>query len=360
MKNIALLFSLILLAAFSANAQESRKYSNEFLNIGVGARAAGMSNSVVASTQDVYSGYWNPAGLAGIENNLQVGLMHSEYFAGIANYDYGSFATKLDNNKGTIGASFIRFGVDGIVNTFDLIQNGVINYDRITYFSAVDYAFLFSYAKNTKIKNLTWGSNVKVVHRKVGPFAKAWGFGLDFGMQYKTENGWHFGANARDVTSTFNAWSFTFTDDQKEVLEQTDNDIPENNIEVTLPKLLLGVGKRFNLSQKFTLAAEANFDMTFDGRRNTVIKGDPVSVDPHLGLEFGYKDLVFIRSGVGNIQQELDIDNQEQTTFQPNVGIGLKIKNLYLDYALSDVGDNSAALYSNVFSIKLVFDRIEK
>ena len=61
------------------------KYSNEFLAVGVGARAFGMSNSVSASTVDVTAGFWNPAGLMGLETDADVGLMHAEYLAGIAN-----------------------------------------------------------------------------------------------------------------------------------------------------------------------------------------------------------------------------------------------------------------------------------
>ncbi|TXI84441.1 MAG: hypothetical protein E6Q38_01955, partial [Crocinitomicaceae bacterium] len=57
------LFTIIL---FTANSQESTvapKYSNEFLAIGLGADALGLGNAVVAQTDNVYSGYWNPAGL---------------------------------------------------------------------------------------------------------------------------------------------------------------------------------------------------------------------------------------------------------------------------------------------------------
>ena len=39
--------------------------------------------------------------------------------------------------------------------------------------------------------------------------------------------------------------------------------------------------------------------------------------------------------------------------FQPNIGVGVKIKALTIDYALTDIGDQSVALYSNVFSLKL-------
>jgi hypothetical protein len=37
------------------------------MNIGVDAAALGMANTAVASTNDVNSGYWNPAGLMQLE-----------------------------------------------------------------------------------------------------------------------------------------------------------------------------------------------------------------------------------------------------------------------------------------------------
>jgi len=95
-------------------AQTSRSYSNEFLNIGVDAAALGMSNAVVASSADVNSGYWNPAGLVHIEDN-EFALMHSNYFANIANYNYIAYAMPLDEQS-AIGLSLIRFGVDDILD----------------------------------------------------------------------------------------------------------------------------------------------------------------------------------------------------------------------------------------------------
>jgi hypothetical protein len=61
-------FLLFLLFPLVINAQALRNYSNEFLTIGVDAAALGMSKSVVASTNDVNSGYWNPAGLVNIKD----------------------------------------------------------------------------------------------------------------------------------------------------------------------------------------------------------------------------------------------------------------------------------------------------
>jgi hypothetical protein len=80
--NFFIVFALFTTLSF---AQTARKYSNEFMNIGVDAAALGMSNAVTACSNDVNSGYWNPAGLIGLEDK-QVSLMHASYFANIAQY----------------------------------------------------------------------------------------------------------------------------------------------------------------------------------------------------------------------------------------------------------------------------------
>jgi hypothetical protein len=348
-----LLLSCLLLCfcQFAVGQIASRKYSNEFLQIGVGARALAMSNSYVASVDDVTSGYWNPAGLTGIQSNRQVSLMHAEYFAGIAKYDYGSFAAKLDD-KSAFGLSFIRFGVDNIPNTTELIDaGGNINYDRITSFSAADYAFIASYARKTGIEGLSVGVNAKVVHRLVGEFAKAWGFGLDAGAQYRLGQ-WKFGAMARDITSTFNAWNYTLNQQTIDVWTRTGNEIPQNSIEVTLPRLILGGGRYFQLNEKFSLLAETNLNFTFDRKRNVLISSNATSIDPHAGMELGYGGFVFLRAGIGNIQYVTDLYGRRQTSLQPNMGLGVKIGSFTIDYALTDIGDQSVALYSNIFSLK--------
>jgi hypothetical protein len=291
---------------------------------------------------------------------MQVGLMHSEYFAGIAKYDYGAIARRLDSSS-AFSLSFVRFGVDNIPNTTELIDAaGNVDYDKITQFSAADYAFLLSYARTpAHIKGLKLGGSAKIIRRIVGDFAGAWGFGLDAGAQYE-HKGWMFGAMARDITTTFNAWSYSLTDEMKDVFAATGNEIPVNSVEITLPRLILGAARKFDMMKDLTLLAEINTDMTFDGKRNVLIKSDPISVDPHFGLEFGYKGMVFLRGGVMNIQKEQTVTGKEITTLQTNFGVGVRIKRISIDYAKTDIGDNSVALYSHVVSIRLDINRQAK
>ena len=345
---------LLLLLSSLVSAQTTRKYSNEFMNIGVDAKAFGMANAVVANIDDVNSGYWNPAGLLNLEDN-QIALLHSSYFANIANYDYVGFGMPIDD-RSAIGLSLIRFGVDDILDTTQLIdEQGNINYDRISLFSTADYGLTFSYARDLPVQGLKFGVNAKVIRRIIGDFASSWGFGLDFAMQFENNNNWKFGVMARDITTTFNAWSF---DDEKlatvqDAIDGQNQEVPEST-EITIPKLQIGASKKWIFHYDYSLLAEVDLNVRFE-QNNDIFSSSFASVNPALGFEFGYVDLVFLRGGLGNFQNELQIDNSEQVRFQPSFGVGFNYKGIAIDYAFTDIGDNSAALYSNVFSVKIDF-----
>ncbi len=352
---------LLILSTFGLAGYAQSKYSNEFLSLGLGARGLAMSNTMCALTDDVTSAYWNPAGLTRMDKRYQLALMHAEYFAGIAKYDYGGLAYKIDTNQ-SVAFSYIRFGVDNIMNTTQLIdEQGNVDYDRITYFSAADNAFLLSYAYAfPQVPGLSVGANAKIVHRKIGQFAKSWGFGIDFGLMYNRK-GWQAGLMLRDGTSTFNAWRYSLTDDVIAVFEETGNEIPENGLEVTVPALLLGGGKTVHFGKGFHGTFALGLDCTFDGKRNSLIKSNVMSIDPHLGMEFDYKKIVALRMGIGNVQQEPDFDGKMKTTLQINFGVGVNIKNVVaIDYAFTDLGNLSIAQYSHVVSLRVSIDKFKK
>lgn len=339
---IALVSSLI-------NAQAFRNYSNEFLNIGVDAAALGMSKSVVATSNNVNSTYWNPAGLVGLED-YQGSLMHSSYFAGIANYNHAAFAMPIDKES-ALGVSIIRFGVDDILNTTALIDNdGNIDFNRISLFSAADYAFNFSYARNLIFKDLKLGVNAKIIRRIIGDFAASWGFGFDIGLQFERKS-WRFGLMARDITTTYNSWAI-----DEEEFESIQNAIPgqnqelPENTEITKPKLQIGVAKDWRLGRFFNLQSEFDLNIRFE-QTNDIFSSEIISVDPSVGLQLDYEKIVFLRLGVGNFQNTTNFDDSRSLSIQPNFGVGFNYKGIQIDYALTNIGSVGNALFSNIFSI---------
>ncbi|KGO93384.1 hypothetical protein Q766_08780 [Flavobacterium subsaxonicum WB 4.1-42 = DSM 21790] len=323
------------------------------MSIGVDAAALGMSNAVTSSTADVNAGYWNPAGLLGVQDK-QLALMHASYFANIAQYDYAAFAMPLEDRRSAIGVSIIRFGVDDILNTTQLIDSeGNIDYNRISLFSAADYGITLSYARAAPLDGFNYGVNAKVIRRVIGKFANSWGFGFDLGFQYQTKNEWKFGLMLRDITTTYNVWNIN-EDEYATVsgaVAGQNQELPETS-EITLPKAQFGMSKKFIFHYDYSLLAAVNLNMQF-AKTNDIVNLDFVSIDPAAGFEFGYLDLVFLRAGVGNFQNEKQIDNSTSLSFQPNIGLGFKYRGISVDYALTDIGDQSVALYSNIFSLKV-------
>ena len=341
---------VIILLPLITNGQSFRNYSNEFLNIGVDAAALGMSKSVVATTNDVNSIYWNPAGLIYVQD-YEGSLMHASYFAGIANYDYAAFAMPIDTQS-VIAFSIIRFGVDNILNTTELIDNqGNINFNNVSLFSAADYAFNISYARKLLFKDLSFGINTKVIRRVIGDFATSWGFGFDAGIQFDRNN-WKFGLVIRDITTTYNTWSIN-----QEEFDKIKNAIPGQNqeapetIEITKPKVQFGVARKFKIGREFSLLTEVDFNIRF-AKTNDLISTSLVSIDPTFGFQLDYTELVYLRGGIGNIQNTTQFDGSNELSLQPNFGIGFKYNGIQIDYALTNIGSVGSALFSNIFSIK--------
>lgn len=357
-----LICAFVFLFATAVDAQaQFRKYSNEFLNIGAGARSLGMGGANVASVHGTTAGYWNPARLSTVKDHPNLALMHTEYFSGIGKYDFASIAFPINENKRTLGISLMRFGVDDIPNTLYLVEpDGSVNYNNIETFSSADYALLVSMSQVLKENGddyrLSFGGNVKVIHRQVGSFAKAWGFGIDAGI-HLLNGPWKLGAVLRDVTTTFNAWSFSFTEREKQVLYLTNNDIPQQSTELTAPRLLLGGAYDFRLGENIRLTPEAMLETTFDGKRNTLVKTEFASIDPRAGLELGFKDVVFVRAGISNFQQGLkdgDTTNQKKVwIYQPSLGAGFRIKSVQIDYAFTNLANQNSPLYTHVFSLNI-------
>jgi hypothetical protein len=167
----------------------------------------------------------------------------------------------------------------------------------------------------------------------------------------------------RDITTTFNTWTIN-KEELRPIFNQTNNEIPGNSTEITLPKAIFGASRSFKITNKVDVLASADLVFTFDGRRNVLVKSRFTSIDPQLGAEFDYEDKFFFRMGVGNFQRVKDFSFAEQSnestfwSFQPNVGMGIKLEDFTIDYALTDIGNVAESPYSHVFSILYSLEKL--
>ena len=255
------------------------------------------------------------------------------------------------DKQSAVGISIIRFGVDDILNTTELIDSeGNIDFNRISLFSSVDYAFNMAYARNLIFKDLKFGVNAKIVRRIIGDFASSWGFGFDAGIQFDRNN-WKFGVMVRDITTTFNSWAIDEDEFNKikDAIPEQNQELPETT-EITKPKVQVGVAKTWQVGRLFNLLTEVDVNMRF-AKTNDIFSSDAVSIDPAVGFQLDYDNLVYLRAGVGNFQYITEYNESKSFSMQPNFGVGFKYNGIKIDYALTNIGSVGNALYSNIFSI---------
>jgi hypothetical protein len=257
------------------------------------------------------------------------------------------------DKQSALGISIIRFGVDDILNTTELIDNqGNIDFNRISLFSAADYALNISYARNLIFKDFYIGVNAKVVRRTIGDFANSWGVGLDAGIQYEKGN-WKFGLMIRDISTTYNIWNIDEDafDSIQDAIPNQNQELPETT-EITKPKIQFGIARTFNLSRFFNLLTEVDLNMRF-AKTNDLISTDIASIDPAIGFQLDYENFVFLRAGIGNFQNTTEFDGSKNLSLQPNFGVGFVYNGIQIDYALTNIGSVGNALFSNIFSVKI-------
>ncbi|WP_020404209.1 PorV/PorQ family protein [Gracilimonas tropica] len=348
------IFILIPMLSLAQSAQA--KYGNDFLSTGSGARALGMGGAHVALTNDVTAAYWNVAGLTELQSP-QIMYMHSERFSGIVGYDYGAAAMPLKDDKGAVAISFFRQGVDNIANTLnawdrerDQPKGNVEDY--ITRFSAADMAVFFSYATQ-RTERLSYGASAKIIHHKLGPFAQAWGYSLDVGAKYKTDFA-NFGVSVRDLTTMQKMWDVDEAafGDYEAQFDSLGATLPTGQNEYVLPSLKVGASKLFPVGEDFLVTAAADFDLLFENRQAYYINVGRMSVEPHIGGEVSYKQVIALRAGL----TDFITDPVSGFSVSPTLGMGLNISSFVLDYGFASFAGASSDLgFTHRISLRFDF-----
>lgn len=345
------------------------KYGSDFLNAGAGARAMAMGQTQTAISDDATSLFWNPAGLMQL-HQPDLFLMHSERFAGTVAYDFIGLAWPLSasetpstNNESkssqykavipqaVVAFGVIRQGVDGIQNTLNA-WDPERNRPRedaesfIEEFNVSDLAFYLSYAQSlrlnlnslsTKSLQITTGASLKAIHHNLGPFANAWGYGLDAGIQARTEK-WRLGLQVTDLLPMMKFWTVD-TEALAPLQTEYGDFLPTGKNEKVLPALRFGMARKISFSEAFSgpmsqieLLVSSDLQFRAENRQAYYINLGRISLEPHIGLEGSYRNIVYIRTGL----TDFILPDGENITMTPSVGTGLKLGKLRIDYGFTD------------------------
>lgn len=172
MRKIAIVLVLSLMAGTSL-AEFSKVGSSgaQFLKIGVGSKYQAMGEASVALANDVYAAYWNPAGLAEIEN-ATIGFTNVNWLLDI-DLNYIALA-KYFEDVGVFGVSATVLSMDDQeITTFEQ-QDGTGNY-----YSSVSYTVGVSFARQLTAQ-FAFGTTIKYVGERIHN-EKSEGFAFDFG-----------------------------------------------------------------------------------------------------------------------------------------------------------------------------------
>lgn len=181
---------LIVTAAIPLAAQGMNNSLLAYSRMGVGARVIAMGEAGSTVTNDVVSGYWNPAGLTRMKD-FEVGTMINVSMGYDRSHNYASFGNRF--GLGALALSWVNANVVGL-DGFDENENPTGT------FSDSENSFMLSYANN--IGKFSFGVSPKFYLSTLQGETET-GYGLDLGAKFDINQYVELGVMARDLYSQF-------------------------------------------------------------------------------------------------------------------------------------------------------------
>ena len=326
--NKTLILILFLGISSISNAQLFRSTSKvgttagQFLKIAPGARATAMGGALTSIGSDIYSAYYNPAGVAIANSNGQLTFNHANWLADM-NYDFAAGALNIEG-LGTIFATLTSFRVpEEKVRTFQNPEGDG------RYWDAGGLAIGMGYARQLTDR-FSFGFTLKYIHESIWNSASS-GFAFDIGMIYRTPfNDLMIGAAMTNYGSKMrlDGRDIRFNYDPNDDINSGPNNIPAEykTDEFDLP-LLFRFGMSMNLVNTRYIRLTGSVDAVHPNDNSEYINS---------GLEFAYDESFFIRAGY----RQMFMNNSEGgLTFGGGLKFGIT-RNLrvILNYGYADYG----------------------
>lgn len=328
-KEIKILTVILILGLASvSNAQLFRSTSKvgttaaQFLKITPGARAVAMGSALTAIDGDMYSAYYNPAGVARSTGNGQVVFNHASWLADMS-YDFAAASLNIDG-LGTIFATLTSFSVpEDKVRTFANPEGDG------RYWDAGAIAIGMGYARQLTDR-FSFGIQAKYIHESVWNTSSS-AFAIDVGTLYETPfNGLKIGAAISNFGSTMqlSGRDIQFNYDPNDDIESGPNNIPAvyEMAEFNLP-LTFRIGLSMDVFNSRFFRVTGALDAVHPNDNTEYLNS---------GLEFAYDEMFFVRAGYRSLYK----DNSEEGL---TLGGGIKYKlidnlKIYLNYGYADFG----------------------
>lgn len=294
----------------------------QFLKIGAGARAIGMGGAYTALSNDIYSVYWNPAGIAGINNSTELAFNHAEWLADMS-YDFAAGALNM-GELGVLSASFMSFSVpEDNVTTLENPDGDGRTWD------AGSIAIGIGYAKNLTDR-FSIGFQAKFIRERVWN-SSATGFALDVGTLYRTPfNDLVIGASISNFGTTMrlDGRDIRFNDDPNDNLDTGPNNIPA-----------LYQTDGFDLPLTFRIGLAMDVINTRYFRFTTALDATHPNDNTeyvNIGGEICYDEVFFVRAGYKSLFKD---NSEEGLTFGGGLKYGLSDNfKVFINYAYADYG----------------------
>jgi hypothetical protein len=293
-----------------------------FLNIDAGARGVGMGGAFVSVGEDISAMYWNPAGIARL-NQTETTFSNTKWIADVS-YNFAAVAVPM-GQFGTLGINAIFLTMDDMVRTTINEPDGTGET-----FSAGDYAFGLTYARKLTDR-FSIGFNAKYIQQRIW-HTTATGFALDIGTLFDTQfRGVKIGMSISNYGTKMQL-------DGQDLRTQTDLDtkIAGNNPSIDA---YLAAGK-FDLPLIFRVGMSVDllkgmYDSNLIFSMDALHPNDDVE-SINVGMEYTFHKMVSLRWGYKSLFAR---DSEEGLCF--GGGINYKLfsqTTLHLDYAWGDFG----------------------
>ncbi len=308
-------------AQLSSGTSRVGTTAGQFLKIGAGARAIGMGEAFTAFGTDVYSIYYNPAGLARGTKQTEMTFNHAEWLADMS-YDFAAAVFNM-GDFGSLAASFTSLSVPE-----DLVRTEAAPEGDGRKFDAGFMAIGVAYSKNLTDR-FSVGFQGKYIRESIWN-SSASGFALDLGTFYVTPfNDMVIGASISNFGSTMklDGRDNKFNTDPNDDMNSGPNQIPANYElnDYDLP-LTFRIGLSMNIIKTRYFRVSGAVDALHPNDNTEYM---------NCGSEIAYDEMFFVRVGYKSLFKD---NSEEGLTFGGGIkyamdnGMEIMVNYGYADY----------------------------